>query len=322
MGPKRGGGKGTMISRESILAETQYGVDIYCHILHGLYTGEVIMRQNGRDCGFVRNPFASGEKTLHVERVRLAPEKKLSDEIARHHDTSGTIPDGDCFDFAERHYGLAGQMLLNKINEEMSLHLENDYEPYRPCAKRTAPSIIEQVHFSFFKAPINNIVPYKNITLSDAFNYITGNYATERTLKLRTFTDTKYARNFKAANFDYCTFSGTFRQRSETSLIEHSGLLCLDFDHLLDVESLFLRLLEDEYFETQLLFRSPSGDGLKWVVSINVAEMPHGDYFRAVSNYVLETYGIAVDKSGKDIPRACFLPYDPQAFINPELKQL
>lgn len=311
-----------MISRESILAKTQYGVDIYCHILHGLYPGEVIMRQNGRDCGIVRNPFASGEKTLHVERVRLDPEKKLSDEIARHHDTSGSIPDGDCFDFAERHYELAGQMLLNKINEEMFLHLEDDYEPYRPFTKRTAPSIIEQVHFSFFKAPINNIVPYKNITLSDAFNYITGNYATERTLKLRTFTDTKYARNFKAANFDYCTFSGTFRQRSETSLIEHSGLLCLDFDHLRDVESLFLRLLEDEYFETQLLFRSPSGDGLKWVIPINVAEMPHGDYFRAVSNYVLETYGIAVDKSGKDIPRACFLPYDPQAFINPELRQL
>lgn len=316
------GGKGTMISRESILAKTQYGVDIYCHILHKLYPGEVIMRQRGRDCGIVRNPFASGEKTLHVERVRLDPEKKLSDEIARHSDTRGTVPDGDCFDFAERHYELAGQMLLNKINEEMFLHLEDDYEPYRPFTKRTAPGITEQVHFSFFKAPINNIVPYKNITLSDVFNYITGNYATERTLKLRTFTDTKYARNFKAANFDYCTFSGTFRQRSETSLIEHSGLLCLDFDHLRDVESLFLRLLEDEYFETQLLFRSPSGDGLKWVIPINVAEMPHGDYFRAVSNYVLETYGIAVDKSGKDIPRACFLPYDPQAFINPELKQL
>lgn len=55
-------------------------------------------------------------------------------------------------------------------------------------------------------------------------------------------------------------------------------------------------------------------------MTINVAEMPHADYFRVVANYVLDTYGVEVDKSGKDVPRACFLPYDPQAFINPELK--
>ena len=103
-------------------------------------------------------------------------------------------------------------------------------------------------------------------------------------------------------------------------MIEHSGLLCLDFDHLSDVQSLFERLLIDEYFETQLLFRSPSGDGLKWIVPINVAELPHGDYFRAVANYVRSVYGVEVDKSGRDVSRACFLPFDPQAFINPNLK--
>lgn len=309
-----------MISRESILAKTQYGVDIYCHILHKLYPGEVIMRQAGRDCGLCRNPFASGEKTLHIERVRFEPGKKLSDEIAKHIDLSGTIPDGDCFDFAERHYGLAGLMLLNKINEEMSLHLEDGYSPYQHHSEEIEVMQSTKLYFSFFKAPISNVRPFKDITLSDTFNYITGSYAEKRTLKLRAMTDAKYARNFKAANFDFCTFSGTFRQRNESGLIEHSGLLCLDFDHLNDVESLFLRLLEDEYFETQLLFRSPSGDGLKWIVPINVAEMPHGDYFRAVSNYVLATYGVEVDRSGRDIPRACFLPYDPQAFINPKLQ--
>ena len=140
-----------------------------------------------------------------------------------------------------------------------------------------------------------------------------------RTEKLRSFADPKRARNFKAANFDYCTFSGIFTVRNDKALVEHSALLCLDFDHLKDVDGLFRRLLEDEYFETQLLFRSPSGDGLKWIVPINVAEMPHADYFRAVANYVLETYGVEVDKSGKDVPRACFLPFDPEAFINPDL---
>lgn len=167
---------------------------------------------------------------------------------------------------------------------------------------------------------MTNVQPSGKFSLVDAFNYITGDEARERTLKLRGMDDVKRARNYKAANFDYCTFSGVFTMRNDKALVEHSGLLCLDFDHLKDVVALAQRLLEDEYFETQLMFRSPSGDGLKWIVPINVAEMPHADYFRAVANYVRETYGVEVDKSGRDVSRACFLPFDPQAFINPNLK--
>lgn len=309
-----------MITRESILSKTQYGVNIYCHILHEKYQGETVMYQVGRDCGLCRSPFSNGEKTLHIERVRLHPEQKLSDEIARHHDVEGAIPDGDCFDFAQLYYGVAGQELLNRINAEMYLHLEEGYCPYGP-AKDSVPDIVQpEISFSFFKAPVTNTQPHKNISLLDAFKYITGDYARDRTAKLRRIEDVKKARNFKAANFDYCTFSGTFRIRNDKALIEHSGLLCLDFDHLSDVQSLFERLLIDEYFETQLLFRSPSGDGLKWIVPINVAELPHGDYFRAVANYVRSVYGVEVDKSGRDVSRACFLPFDPQAFINPNLK--
>jgi len=94
-------------------------------------------------------------------------------------------------------------------------------------------------------------------------------------------------------------------------------LLCLDFDHLNNVETLFQRLLQDDYFETQLLFRSPSGDGLKWVISIEDNPTTHSNYFTAVANYIAKTYGVAVDKSGRDISRACFLPHDPNAYLNP-----
>ena len=106
-----------MITRESILSKTQYGVKIYCHILHEKYQGETVMHQVGRDCGLCRNPFTNGEKTLHIERVRLHPEQKLSDEIARHHDVEGGIPDGDCFDFAQLYYGVAGQELMNSRSD-------------------------------------------------------------------------------------------------------------------------------------------------------------------------------------------------------------
>ncbi|MDR1757000.1 MAG: virulence protein E [Culturomica sp.] len=171
--------------------------------------------------------------------------------------------------------------------------------------------------FSFFKAPITNTTPHSTATLRKIYNAIRGNYYQKQTEHLRTLTDPKQARQYKTTHFDYCTFSGTFTSRSDKALLKHSGLLCIDFDHLPDPSELKIRLLTDEYFDTQLLFRSPSGDGLKWIISIDTDTTPHAAYFAAVANYIRQTYGITVDKSGRDTSRACFLPHDPQAYISP-----
>lgn len=172
--------------------------------------------------------------------------------------------------------------------------------------------------FSFFSRPITNIRPCANFALSDAYKYITGDFALESTSKLRSIADIKIARTFKAANFDYVTFSGLFSKRNEKAQISHSGLLCLDFDHLENLDKVRWLLLNDEYFETQLLFTSPSGHGLKWVIEIDLSKASHLDYFNGVSNYLKQTYNLTADPSGKDICRACFLPYDPNCYINPK----
>ena len=172
--------------------------------------------------------------------------------------------------------------------------------------------------FSFFSRPITNTRPASNFSLADAYSYITGADAKRTTAMLRQINDVKQARLFKAANFDYCTFSGTFRYRNDKALIEHSGFLCLDFDHLPNWDEVRSNLLSDGFFETQLLFRSPSGDGLKWIIKIDIISTSHADYFRAVANYLKQTYNVDVDQSGKDVSRACFLPYDPDCYINPK----
>jgi hypothetical protein len=172
--------------------------------------------------------------------------------------------------------------------------------------------------FSFFKAPITNITPHTQATLRQIYNAIIGNYYKARTKYLRNLTDPKQARQFKAANFDYCTFSGLFTTRSDRAIVKHSGLLCIDFDHLQNLSALKTRLLADEYFETQLLFTSPSGSGLKWIISFDPTETTHSEYFTAVANYIFQSYSVEVDKSGKDLSRACFLPHDPCAYINPQ----
>jgi hypothetical protein len=94
--------------------------------------------------------------------------------------------------------------------------------------------------------------------------------------------------------------------------------MCLDFDHLPNIAEIKQLLLKDVYFETQLLFTSPSGDGLKWVIPIDINKANHRIYFIAVSNYLEQTYSLKPDASGKDISRACFLPHDPEAYINPK----
>jgi hypothetical protein len=67
------------------------------------------------------------------------------------------------------------------------------------------------------------------------------------------------------------TFSGCFSSRRTGGLIEHSGFLCFDIDkiesekRLQEIKSL---LINDEELHTVLCFRSPSGNGLKWVVEV------------------------------------------------------
>ena len=317
------------INKQQILSKTNYGLLIYSHILQKYYPNQTVLSLSGRTCSPTKNPFNADKPTLNISIFKENVMGNAMDrEFARHEDNENAIPAGDAFEFAELHYKQSGAELLQIINKEMNLHVGEKFSFYGSNQKNV--SITEPLQakslpfgevggalFSFFKAPVRNTIPHKSICLLDAYNYIVGEYAKKRTEKLRSIKDPKQARQYKATNFDYCTFSGVFQTRNDKALVNHSGLLCIDFDHLQNVDLLRNQLLQDEYFETQLLFLSPSGDGLKWIISIDTKQTTHSNYFAAVANYILKTYKVEVDKSGRDISRACFLPHDPKAFINP-----
>lgn len=185
--------------------------------------------------------------------------------------------------------------------------------------------------FSFFAKPISRLQPTMEYSLVDAYNYIKSGVSAQATAHCRSLSPAERPA-FKRSNFDFCTFSGLFLQRKADKLIRHSFLVCFDFDHLSDVEAVRLTLLSDPYFETMLLFRSPSGDGLKWVVSMErnyacreryfPSETPasyQALFYSAVRHYLFNTYSLEVDEKCKDVSRACFLPFDPEAYINPDL---
>lgn len=176
----------------------------------------------------------------------------------------------------------------------------------------------ELLSFSFFRKPIRNTEPLRCITIPDVYRYIVGTYAKGQTETLRSITDKDTARKYKAENFDFCTFSGIFRTRSKTDLVQQSDLLCIDFDHVADIPTLWTKLLNDPCFETELLFHSPSGDGLKWVIHIFRKGWDHSLFFKAVYNYLVANGYPEPDKSGSDVSRSCFIPYDPEAYLNPK----
>ena len=121
-----------------------------------------------------------------------------------------------------------------------------------------------------------------------------------------------------APSFDFCTFSGIFHNRNKDGLLQQSDLLCIDFDHVADIPSLHEKLLNEPCFETELLFRSPSGDGLKWIIQVFRKGWEHSRFFNAVFNYLVANGYPEPDKSGSDISRSCFIPHDPEAYINPK----
>lgn len=171
--------------------------------------------------------------------------------------------------------------------------------------------------FSFFRKPVQNVIPCKIVTPLMIYNAIQSNFYKNATEALRTIKDKNESRKFKAYNFDYVTFSGQFYKRAENSLIAHSGFLTLDFDDIENPADLKNKCIENQSVNTVLAFISPSGKGLKLIVKIDLKMYSHREYFQAYSVFFKQQYNLTVDKSGKDVSRCCFLCYDPTAYLNP-----
>ena len=190
---------------------------------------------------------------------------------------------------------------------------------------------------SFFRAPIKNITPQAQVSVLQIYKYITSDYAKFATDRLRSIADHGEARRYKSEMLDYVTFSGCFSSRRTGGLIEHSGFLCFDIDkiesegRLQEIKSL---LINDEELHTVLCFRSPSGNGLKWVVEVpdrvwlrqtestddrvqitDVIVKNHRVLYERIRGYLFDQYGIESDHTS-DIARPCYLCHDVDAYYD------
>jgi hypothetical protein len=111
------------------------------------------------------------------------------------------------------------------------------------------------------------------------------------------------------------TWSGTFSQRANEKLIQHSGLLCADLDSLGDrLDQVRKKLQSSPHLYA--LFLSPTGDGLKAVFRVPADQSKHAGGFLAIKRHVFKLCGSDIDEKSKDKARLCFLSHDPDIYIN------
>jgi hypothetical protein len=109
-------------------------------------------------------------------------------------------------------------------------------------------------------------------------------------------------------------FSGSFNKRADASMVEHSGLICLDFDGYTKQKEL---LQDKENFTKSKyvfsVFISPSGNGLKVLVKIPADPENHVNYFNSLEKHFNSIY---FDKTSKNLSRVCYESYDPLLYVN------
>lgn len=205
---------------------------------------------------------------------------------------------------------------------------------------------IQPDQFSYFNAPISNVKPARTLTTEEVACLVASDELREQTLRLRQLVrlkkegkvEKKEIQAYKSAHLPCVTWSALCRLRRASEVESHSDNLCLDIDDITDwqatdtplkqlhpdwpidqlqgVEGLRYALRQDHELDWKLLFRSPSGTGLKIVATIDLTAGNHRDYYNAMAYYMLCRYGVEVDSACSDIVRACYLCWDPDVVFN------
>ena len=126
--------------------------------------------------------------------------------------------------------------------------------------------------------------------------------------------DNKPTRNKFKKMLPAICFSGKFSRRDASAIMEHSGLICIDFDGFEDEWTMMdyrVHLCQDQYSFS--VFTSPSGDGLKVIVKIPQDIKNHKNYFLSLEKYYNKP---EFDTTTKDISRICYESYDPEIYVN------
>ena len=145
------------------------------------------------------------------------------------------------------------------------------------------------------------------ISIEDALKRIKDGVSKDKVLEIRATIDKEKSSKLKA-NLPSLCFSGKFKKdRRDIDLIEHSGYIILDFDHVQDVQAKKDELADKQYVKA--VWVSPSGNGIKALIKI-ADKTKHREHFQALQDIYPD-----VDKSGVNPSRVCYESYDEDIVI-------
>lgn len=118
-------------------------------------------------------------------------------------------------------------------------------------------------------------------------------------------------------------FSGRFSYRSNVSCVHYSPLVVIDLDDLEDPCEVRDSFIGDPHIVA--CFLSPSGRGCKPLVYTGAQMISeHRNAWASACNYLRTKYGIdpTSSKGQHDVARACYIGYDPDAWISNAMEPL
>lgn len=175
--------------------------------------------------------------------------------------------------------------------------------------------------FSLFSGGVRSVTPHKSLTVRQVFLRVSSDQYADQTVAIRALLMNSPERKRLKLALDYVTAAGEFSTRATANLLTRSGLLVLDFDHVRNLKKLRRYLLRDPVLgpSIMLLFVSPSGDGLKVFVAVDL-RFEHKSSFDAIAAHLRTTYPSwfkRLDVAASDVARGCLLCHDPDAYLNP-----
>lgn len=112
------------------------------------------------------------------------------------------------------------------------------------------------------------------------------------------------------------TLSGTFTERRDSDLIQHSSVLAIDLDHVENIQ-VVKRILERDHYVFAVFF-SASGTGLR--VLFRIEPPKHREAFAAISKYLFDKYEITSDPNGVNLSKPYIVSFDPHLFMRETLE--
>ncbi len=167
-------------------------------------------------------------------------------------------------------------------------------------------------YITIFKNIKDTTQPF-HLPVKDIIERISNGTSEDLIKRIRTEKDKKRINELKQELPAIC-FSGKFNKRNDDSILEHSGLICLDFDKYDTQKKLHQHreeLISDEF--VYCVFISPSGKGLKVLIKVPADVDNHVKYFMALQQYFDSEF---FDSTSKNISRVCYESYDPLIHIN------